>query len=101
MSSRKQELLEATIIYLLEHGLAELSLRPLAAAAGTSARLLIYHFGSKERLLVEVLETLQRRLRASFAEVLAARRKGGRAAAQDILELGRLAAEFPLPEAAL
>ncbi|MFZ0501383.1 MAG: TetR/AcrR family transcriptional regulator [Steroidobacteraceae bacterium] len=73
MSSRKQELLEATIIYLLEHGLAELSLRPLAAAAGTSARLLIYHFGSKERLLVEVLETLQRRLRASFAEVLAAR----------------------------
>lgn len=73
MVSRKQELLEATIAYLLQHGLADLSLRPLAAAVGTSARLLIYHFGSKERLLSEVLEALQSRLRDSFSEVLAAR----------------------------
>jgi AcrR family transcriptional regulator len=73
MAPRKQELVEATIGYLLEHGLADLSLRPLAAAAGTSARLLIYHFGSKERLLAEVLDTLQTRLRDSFSELLAAR----------------------------
>ncbi|HEV2442535.1 MAG TPA: TetR/AcrR family transcriptional regulator [Steroidobacteraceae bacterium] len=73
MAPRKQELLEATIEYLLGHGLADLSLRPLAAAAGTSARLLIYHFGSKERLLAEVLDTLQARLRDSFSELLAAR----------------------------
>ena len=69
MAPRKQELLEATIGYLVEHGLADLSLRPLAAATGTSARLLIYHFGSRERLLAEVLDTLQTRLRESFAEV--------------------------------
>jgi AcrR family transcriptional regulator len=72
MMPRKQELVAAAIGYLLEHGLADLSLRPLAAATGTSARLLIYHFGSKERLLAEVLATLQGRLRDSFAEVLAA-----------------------------
>lgn len=71
MAPRKQELVEAVIGYLLEHGLADLSLRPLAAAAGTSARLLIYHFGSKEQLLAEVLATLQGRLRDSFSEVLA------------------------------
>lgn len=69
MATRKQELVAATIGYLLRHGLADLSLRPLAAAAGTSARLLIYHFGSKEGLLAEVLGTLQRRLRDSFAAV--------------------------------
>ncbi len=73
MMPRRQELLEATLAYLLRHGLADLSLRPLAAAAGTSARLLIYHFGSRERLLAAVLETLQGRLRDSFSEVLAAR----------------------------
>lgn len=72
MMPRKQELVEATIGYLVEHGLADLSLRPLAAAAGTSARLLIYHFGSKERLLAEVLETLQSRLRESFSRLTAA-----------------------------
>lgn len=72
MRPRKRELLEATIAYLLRHGLADLSLRPLAAAAGTSARLLIYHFGSRERLLAGVLEAMQSRLRDSFSEVLAA-----------------------------
>jgi AcrR family transcriptional regulator len=76
MAPRKQELVEAAIGYLRERGIADLSLRPLAAAAGTSARLLIYHFGSKERLLAEVLTALQGRLRDSFAEVLAARREG-------------------------
>lgn len=73
MKPRKQELVDATIAYLLQHGLADLSLRPLAKAAGSSARLLIYHFGSKERLLAEVLEALQGRLRNSFSELLAVR----------------------------
>ncbi len=73
MMARKQELVAATVAYLLRHGLADLSLRPLAKAAGTSARLLIYHFGSKERLLAEVLEALQSGLRNSFSELLAAR----------------------------
>jgi AcrR family transcriptional regulator len=70
---RKQELVAAAIAYLADRGIADLSLRPLAAATGTSARLLIYHFGSKERLLAEVLTALQSRLRDSFSEVLAAR----------------------------
>jgi len=75
MAARKQELVEAAIGYLRDRGIADLSLRPLAAATGTSARLLIYHFGSKEGLLAEVLTALQSRLRESFAEMLAARRE--------------------------
>jgi AcrR family transcriptional regulator len=58
---RKQRLLQATADYLLEHGLGELSLRPLAAALGTSARMLVYYFGSKEELLVEALTEVRRR----------------------------------------
>ena len=72
MSIRKQELLDALIRYLVRHGLADLSLRPMAAASGTSARLLIFHFGSKEKLLSEVLTEMQARLQRSFGELLAA-----------------------------
>ncbi|HWX67877.1 MAG TPA: TetR/AcrR family transcriptional regulator [Rhodanobacter sp.] len=70
MNARKDELTESLIAYLLENGLADLSLRPLAAGTGTSARLLIYHFGSKEGLLTEVLEAMQTHVRKSFAQLL-------------------------------
>jgi AcrR family transcriptional regulator len=66
-SDRKSELLDAAVEYLVRHGAADTSLRPLAAAIGTSARLLIFHFTSKERLLGEVLTEIQRRLRVSLA----------------------------------
>ena len=52
---RRIELAEAATDYALEHGLIGLSLRPLAAALGTSDRMLIYHFGSKDALLSEVM----------------------------------------------
>lgn len=64
-------MIDAAIGYLLKHGLADLSLRPLAAATGTSARLLIYHFGSKEGLLADVLDAMQARLRDSFTAMAA------------------------------
>lgn len=73
--SRKQDLLDDLIGYLVKHGLADLSLRPMAAAIGTSARLLIFHFGTKERLLQEVLEEMQVRLQASFTAMAQAGRK--------------------------
>ncbi|WUJ08075.1 TetR/AcrR family transcriptional regulator [Actinoplanes sp. NBC_00393] len=55
MSERREELLEAAYGYVLEHGLADLSLRPLAAAIGSSPRVLIFLFGSKEGLVRELL----------------------------------------------
>ncbi|MBD8880012.1 TetR/AcrR family transcriptional regulator [Rhodanobacter sp. 7MK24] len=70
MQTRKEALVDSIVAYLLEHGLADLSLRPLAAATGTSARLLIYHFESKEGLLAEVLEAMQAQLRRSFSRLL-------------------------------
>jgi len=54
-SPRRAELLDACYAYVLEHGLVGLSLRPLAAATGTSPRVLLYLFGSKDRLLRELL----------------------------------------------
>jgi AcrR family transcriptional regulator len=48
-------LLEAAYQYVLQHGLVEMSLRPLAAAIGTSPRVLLFLFGSKEQLVRELL----------------------------------------------
>jgi AcrR family transcriptional regulator len=70
MQTRKEILTEELVGYLLEHGLSDLSLRPLADALGTSARLLIYHFESKEGLLTEVLDSMQTHLRMSFGGMI-------------------------------
>jgi AcrR family transcriptional regulator len=66
MSSRKTTLRDAALAYLLKHGLADVSLRPMAVQLGTSPRMLMFHFKSKEGLLQEVLEELHSRLQSSF-----------------------------------
>jgi AcrR family transcriptional regulator len=55
MSDRRQVLAEAATDYVLEHGLLDLSLRPLAAALGTSDRMLLYHFKDKLDLVATLL----------------------------------------------
>jgi AcrR family transcriptional regulator len=66
-SARKVELLEAAYRYALTHGLAGLSLRPLAKEIGSSPRVLLYLFGSKEGLV----QALLTRARADELELLA------------------------------
>ncbi len=70
---RRSELAEAATDYVLDHGIAGLSLRPLAAALGTSDRMLVYHFGSKDALVAELLERSSRRSVAVIAALPAAR----------------------------
>ena len=60
-SPRRAELLERTIEYAARTNLSELSLRPLAAAIGSSPRVLIYLFGSKDGLLRAVLAASRER----------------------------------------
>ena len=54
-SARKRQLLDAAYDYVIEHGLTELSLRPLAEAIGSSPRVLLYLFGSKDDLVQALL----------------------------------------------
>ncbi len=54
-SARKRELLEAAYRYVLGNGLADMSLRPLAKAIGSSPRVLLFLFGSKEGLIRALL----------------------------------------------
>ncbi len=64
-------MLNAFLGHLLEHGFAQSSLRTAAAAIGTSARMLIHYFGSKEALLVEAMNAFQSRQQELIAEELA------------------------------
>lgn len=57
--------------YVLNHGLAGLSLRPLAAELGTSTRMLLYDFDSKEKLISAVLTEARLRLGSQLAGYLA------------------------------
>ena len=54
-SVRQTELLEAAYGYALEHGLADISLRPLAAAIGSSPRVLMFLYGNKDGLIRALL----------------------------------------------
>lgn len=54
-SARETELLERAYQYSLTHGLADLSLRPLATAIGSSPRVLLFLFGSKDGLIRALL----------------------------------------------
>ena len=87
---RRDVLLDATIQYMLKHGVADLSLRPLAAKVGSKARLLIYHFGSKDALVSEAMIVVRDRVQKAFAAMV--ENGHGRTASQIIQAFWRWAA---------
>src|SRR4026208_632517 len=55
----KQDLLDAVVADFQGNGIGDRSLRDIAAAVGTSHRMLIHHFGSREGLLTEAVRTIE------------------------------------------
>lgn len=68
----KQRLIDACTDHALEHGLPD-RLGPFVAATGTSSRMLIYHFGTRDGLLRAVLERARERQVETFTELLRVR----------------------------
>lgn len=60
-SRRRRQLLDALVNEFAAGGVGDRSLRDVAAAVGTSHRMLLHHFGSREDLLVAVVEAVERR----------------------------------------
>ena len=73
---RKAHLLDAFVRYLLRRGVSDISLRPAAAALGTSPRMLIYYFGSRKRLLFDAMEEIRVRERTRFMQEIQSRPPG-------------------------
>lgn len=69
---RPAELRTAILDYLLTHGISDLSLRPLAKAVGSSPRVLLYYFGSREKILVLLFEEIRKQQRTLYGQTQAA-----------------------------
>ena len=67
-SQARERLLAAAVDQAMRGGIADLSLRELAAAIGTSHRMLLYHFGSREGLMTAVARAVEEAQRAVVSE---------------------------------
>jgi AcrR family transcriptional regulator len=67
-----ERILEDSVDHVLEHGLPN-RLEPLARATGVSARMLLYHFGTRDDLLIAILRQARQRQLDSFGAALRVR----------------------------
>ena len=65
--SARQRLLDAVVAHFTAEGLADQSLRRIAEAIGSSHRMLLYHFGSKDGLLLAVVLEVEARTQDRLA----------------------------------
>jgi AcrR family transcriptional regulator len=66
---RRRQLLDALVEEFAAGGVGDRSLRDVAAAVGTSHRMLLHHFGSRDDLLVAVVEEVERRQMRMLTEI--------------------------------
>jgi AcrR family transcriptional regulator len=66
----RQRLLDQAVQYVAQNGIGDVSLRQLAAALGTSHRMLIHHFGSKQALWIEIVRAVEQRQRDVLADII-------------------------------
>lgn len=69
MTERRDDLLRRVVAAAAGGGLARRSLRELAAEVGTSHRMLIHHFGSRDGLLAAVVESVERDQNSRLGEL--------------------------------
>ena len=63
----RESLLADAVEHFAKNGIGDASLRNIATSIGTSHRMLIYHFGSREGLLAEVVRTVEHQQRDLLA----------------------------------
>jgi AcrR family transcriptional regulator len=66
----RQRLLDRAVQYVAANGIGDVSLRQLAAALGTSHRMLIHHFGSKQGLWIEIVRAVEQRQREALTDII-------------------------------
>jgi AcrR family transcriptional regulator len=72
-NDRREAAIDRMADYVLAEGMGSATLRPLAAAAGTSDRMLLYYFADKDELLTAVLNRIAARLLGKLAAAVAGR----------------------------
>ena len=67
---RREAAIERMADHVLSEGLGAATLRPLAAAAGTSDRMLLYYFADKDELLTATLDRIAARMIAQLDDAI-------------------------------
>lgn len=70
VTTKKAEIIQRITHYLIENGVADIGLRRLAEVAGTSDRMLIYYFATKDALIGQALQTIAANLAAQLDALL-------------------------------
>ena len=73
-AKRRDDAVEHMADHLLSEGLSAATLRPLAAAAGTSDRMLLYYFADKEEILSATLRRVAERMLLQLDEAIPVRK---------------------------
>ena len=66
---RRRELLDALVAVFADGGIGGRSLREVAEAVGTSHRMLLHHFSSRDELLVAIVDEVERRQREVLGQL--------------------------------
>lgn len=67
----RSDLVDRLVEHAAAHGLSDTSLRDIAAAVGTSHRMLNYHFGSRAGVIAAVVERVESQQRDALAAIAA------------------------------
>ena len=65
---RRRQLLDALIEAFASGGIGDRSLREIAEAVGTSHRMLLHHFGSRDELLLTIVDEVERRQMSTLSD---------------------------------
>lgn len=84
---KKQQIIQQVTQHLIENGLSDVGLRTLAAVAGTSDRMLIYYFGTKDTLIGQVLQAIASNFAMQLDSVLGEHQRSAETLIAELLKL--------------
>ncbi len=87
VTAKKAEIIQQVMHHFVQHGLSDIGLRRLAAVTGTSDRMLIYYFKTKDALIGEVLHTVAANLAQQLDSALGQQRRKPEVLLQELLTL--------------
>lgn len=71
MGTSRDDLLQRVMVDVAHHGIGGRSLREIAEAVGSSHRMLLYHFGSRDGLVAAIVERVEAKQQGALAQAAA------------------------------
>ena len=96
MNDKKSQFAERVVGHLLTEGLSDSGIRALAKSAGTSDRMLIYYFGSKDQLIREAMDLVVQGLADQLHTLIGPEKKSRKRLLEELTTACSAPAFFPM-----